>query len=369
MIDVFYALLRSGLWEQDVILRSYEPIDFDALYKLADEQSVVGLIGAGLEHISDMKVEKMQARPFLKKVFAIEQRNREMNASIGRLESRLHNAGVPFVLIKGQGIAQCYERPLWRAAGDIDLLLDAENYEKAKSVLCPLASQVDIEGLAKKHQGMTIDGFEVELHGALSFGLSRRAILVLTQIHSLVCFQGQTRIWHNEEGSIDILLPSADNDVLIIFTHFLLHFYKGGIGLRQISDWCRLLWTYRESIDRDLLHSRLAEAELTSEWKAFATYAVDYLGMPIEAMPFYEDRPSWHRKARRLQSFIMKVGNFGHNRDMSYYRKYPYVVRKAISAGQRLGDGLAHLRIFPGSGLTFLCNSLLHGFRAAMRGE
>ena len=27
------------------------------------------------------------------------------------------------------------------------------------------------------------------------------------------------------------MLPSANNDVVFVFTHFLKHFYKGGIGL------------------------------------------------------------------------------------------------------------------------------------------
>ena len=78
-----------------------------------------------------------------------------------------------------------------------------------------------------------------------------------------------------------------NNDILLIFTHFLKHFYKGGIGLRQICDWCRLLWTYRDSIDVALLEQRLRKMGLMSEWKAFAALAVEYLGMPAES-PIYD---------------------------------------------------------------------------------
>lgn len=66
--ELFFALLRSGLWEQRVKLLPYHLVDFDALYELADEQSVVGLLSAGLEHVEDMKITKPVALPFLKKV-------------------------------------------------------------------------------------------------------------------------------------------------------------------------------------------------------------------------------------------------------------------------------------------------------------
>ena len=56
--DIFFVLLRAGLWEQSVQIQSYCPIDFDALYEVADKQSVVGLLAAGLEHVADMKVTK-----------------------------------------------------------------------------------------------------------------------------------------------------------------------------------------------------------------------------------------------------------------------------------------------------------------------
>ena len=45
--QVFFALLRAGLWKQGVRLQPYGDIDFQAVYDLADEQSVVGLIAAG----------------------------------------------------------------------------------------------------------------------------------------------------------------------------------------------------------------------------------------------------------------------------------------------------------------------------------
>lgn len=48
------------------------------------------------------------------------QRNKTMNALVAELIKKLRNKDVYTLLVKGQVVAQCYERPLWRCAGDID---------------------------------------------------------------------------------------------------------------------------------------------------------------------------------------------------------------------------------------------------------
>ena len=44
----FFSLLQAGLWEKEVRLLPYGEIDFSAILNLAEEQSVVGLITAGI---------------------------------------------------------------------------------------------------------------------------------------------------------------------------------------------------------------------------------------------------------------------------------------------------------------------------------
>lgn len=369
---VFFELLRAGLWEKDVSLLPYGEVDYFTLQEIAKEQSVEGLIAAGLGHVKDTKLVKKNVVPFIGKTVHLEKRNEAMNAFIVELVEKMRSAGLFFLLIKGQGVAQCYERPLWRSSGDVDLLLDADNYEKAKAFLSPLASKKDAEGMYSKHFGMTINSWTVELHGSLRCGLSTRVDNQLDRIHRDVLIGDDVRVWQN--GGIDVYLPSAANDVIIVFTHFLKHFYKGGIGLRQICDWCRLLWTFKSSFDVDLLKQRLKRAGLISEWKAFGAFAVEYLGMPVDAMPLLdggvlEKDMRLRRKAERIKDFVMMSGNFGQNRDMSYYHKYPYLIRKAISFCMRLGDLGRHAMIFPMDSLRFMPRIVFNGVRSALRRE
>ena len=362
----FLALVGAGLWEQDVRLLSFGRIDFSQVLALAEEQSVVGLVTAGLEHVVDVKPPTEDVLQFVGQTLLVEQQNIAMNDFIGVIVDKMRNAGIYTVLVKGQGIAQCYERPLWRASGDVDFLLSQDNYEKAKSFLIPLATSVENEYEREKHLGMTLDSWTVELHGNLHGGLSTKMDRVIDEVQDDVFYRGNVRSWMN--GNTAVFLPSVDNDVIFIFTHFLKHFYKGGLGLRQICDWCRLLWTYRESIDTRLLEKRLRKAGLMSEWKAFGAFAVNVLGMPIEAMPLYDASECWKRKAQRIRKFILMSGNFGHNRDNSF-SKHPYLIRKACSMGRRIGDATSHARIFPLDSIRFLPRIVLNGLRSAMRGE
>ena len=365
--NAFFALLQAGLWEKDVRLVPYGEIDFSAVLDLAEEQSVVGLLAAGIEHVVDGRPAKKDVLQFIGHTVQLEQRNQAMNYFIGVLVEKMREAGITVLLVKGQGVAQCYERPLWRSCGDVDFLLDEDNFDKALEYLTPLAQHVDREESYSRHIGMTIDPWIVELHGSLRCGLSPKMDKVIDELQAESCGKGNVRIW--KDGETDVLLPGVNNDILFIFTHFLKHFYKGGIGLRQICDWCRLLWTYRDSIDVALLEQRLRKMGLMSEWRVFGSFAVEYLGMPEEAMPLLNAHDSLRKKEERICAFVMEVGNFGHNRDTSYYSKYPFLVRKAISMGWRIGDLFRHARIFPLDSLRFFPKLMFDGVRSAVKGE
>lgn len=366
-VKAFFALLRAGLWEKEVQLTSFGEIDFKQVQRLAEEQSVVGLVAAGLDHVVDVKVPKKDVLQIIGQTLQLEQQNHAMNYFIGLLVEKMRKEGIYTVLVKGQGVAQCYERPLWRACGDVDFFLSNENYQKAKDFLIPLASHVDKEGEASMHLGMTIEPWIVELHGTMHSGLSYKIDKDLDTIKDDIFKRCDVRTWVNDATSI--ILPGVNSDVILIFTHFLKHFYKGGLGIRQICDWCRLLWTYKDSVKRCQLESTLNSMGLVSEWKAFGAFAVDYLGMPLDALPLYDNSHRWHRKAKKISKFVIEVGNFGHNRDLSYYGKKSYFMQKVISFSQRIGDLLRHASIFPLDSIRFFPRIMINGLRSAIRGE
>lgn len=345
----------------------YGEVDYEEVMHLAEQQSVVGLVTAGLEHVKDVKVPQEALLQFIGQSLQLEQQSADMNKFVAMLVEKMRNAGIYTLLVKGQGVAQCYERPLWRACGDVDLFLSDDNYNKAKNLLLPLASEVDKEYVEEKHLGFTINGWVVELHGSLRVGLPKSVNRVLDDIRQDTFYGGNVRSWNN--NGTQVFLLAKENDIIYVFVHFLNHFYKGGIGLRQICDWCRLLWTFRDSLNYSLIESRIRKAGLMSEWKAFGAFVVEYLGMPEETLPLYSADAKWKRKAVKIKEFILMSGNFGHNRDMSYYSKYPFVIRKCCSMWMRVSDLYNHARIFPLDSLRFFPRIMWNGMRSAIRGE
>ncbi len=374
---VFYSLLKSGLWgDGNQEIRIDGTADWNYIYQLAQEQSVQGLLLQGIEELKakgiELYVPKILLLQWIGEVQQIELRNKEMNAFIAGLIEKLRKNDIYALLVKGQGIAQCYEKPLWRCSGDVDLFLSESNYEKAKKLLVPLASEVETEYVGSKHLGMTINGWPVELHGSLQVGLSQRINRVLDDIQADTFNRGNVRSWLN--GQTQIFMLGKENDIFYVFVHFFNHFYKEGVGLRQICDWCRLMWTYRDSLNYELLESRIKRAGLVSEWKAFGALAIEYLGFPKDSMPLLDVRSKkedvrWRKKADRIMEFILKSGNMGHNRDMSHFSKYPYLIRKCVSMGRRISDLINHARIFPLDSLRFFPRIMFNGLRSAMRGE
>ena len=363
----FLKLVKVGLWgngNQDI--RKDGTADWQEIYRLANEQSILGLVLAGLEH-SDVKPPKELLLQWIGEVQMIEQRNKEMNVFVADLIEKLRKEDIYAILVKGQGVAQCYEKPLWRCSGDVDLFLSESNYERAKLLLQPMASHVDDEGISAKHLGMTIDGFVVELHGTLHGGLSSKVNKELDDVLNDTFHGGNVRSWNN--NGVQIFLLGPENDVFYVFTHYLQHFYKEGVGLRQICDWCRLLYTYRDSLNYELLESRIKRAGLMSEWKAFYNLASRYLGMPDFGSGLTVHDSRYDKKADRIMEFILKSGNMGHNRDMSHFSKYPYLIRKCVSMGRRIGDLINHARIFPLDSLRFFPRIMFNGLRSAIRGE
>ena len=266
-----------------------------------------------------------------------------MNAFIEEIVNQLRDVDIYSVLVKGQGVAQCYERPSWRSSGDIDLLLDKDNYENAKRYLLPLANSSEKENLSVKHLGMSFDPWFLELHGTFRNRWLKQMNEGLDEVLDSIFYYGDIRVWRN--GDTDIFLPSPDADAILIFSHILQHLFQGGVGLRQICDWTRVLYTYRSILDTNLLEHRLRRMKTMTEWKAFGCLIVKYLGYDKDAFPFYDSKYEW--KADLLEQFVIEKGNFGQNVDNSYQENNTVIVRKTISLMRVIKDSLKLFILFP----------------------
>ena len=158
----FFELIKAGLFPNYAELQTACcPIsrdeDWGNVYRMAEEQSVMGLVADGIDwfkvHDSSFRIPQEWALRFVGQSMLIEQRNRAMNAFVSELIKNLRKQGVNAFLMKGQGIAQCYEKPLWRTSGDVDMLLNKDEYTQAKAFLILLGEKTEPEKVGKKTFG------------------------------------------------------------------------------------------------------------------------------------------------------------------------------------------------------------------------
>ena len=97
--QAFLELVRAGLWEKEARLFQYKKIDFQEIFRLAEEQSVTGLITAGLEHIVDVKAPQEDVLQFVGCALQLEQQNMTMNAFVAELIEKLRKKNIFAVII------------------------------------------------------------------------------------------------------------------------------------------------------------------------------------------------------------------------------------------------------------------------------
>ena len=362
----FFALLRSGLWNEVPERAPFAGgVDWEALYRLAFAQTVVPLVTDGVNRLPQefLPAEPERLDPFLGDMMATAKRNRQLDAFIPKLFSALQ--GIPTVLIKGQSLAQDYPDPERRQPGDIDLLLLPESYEAAKAVLLPKATKVLEEEKAIWHQGMRFHSIEVEIHGSISTLMSRE---LDRKLAALLEEQFDGRAFPTVPiGGADVPVPEADFNAIYIFVHFLHHYWAGGVGLRQFVDWMTFVSVHKRDIHPVILEKRLQDLGLLDVWKTFTGFAQEYLGCPSEKLPLAA-APDAGKNAR-IWRYVRRCGNFGKNVDR--FRKKESYLRRKVHSFWRLvvADRLRHFPVFPKESVRFFFGAFGYGLQRLAKGE
>lgn len=308
--ETFLQLLKAGLWGTSLDVSKFSAeIDWDGVYQLAQEQTVMGFVTEGISQLPREKQGRRQLMlQFYKQTAEIEDENRKMNEFVPYLISQMERMGVQAVLLKGQGVAANYMNPLRRAVGDIDLLITGDGqYERAKKLMEKIAT-LDEEDVKRKHVAFLYKGMVVELHGNFRFLINKKCKKHL-DAWKRIRLTGDSRAINNDYVK-GLVVPSIQFDVVFIFAHMLGHLMgSGGVGLRQVSDWMMFVNKYYDEIDLKALEEDLLLLGLWDYWRIFGAMAVSELGFPSERMPYYDSQLK--NKGRKILKLILYTGNFG----------------------------------------------------------
>ena len=346
----FLSLVRSGLWGGEPAYPVTSDGDFvpdwKVISKLAEAQTVVGLVGEGMGRLpqktatEEWNLLQEALQPMIVQAYRTERRNAEMDAFLAKLMTKLREEGITALVVKGQAVGHLYANPSVRQAGDIDLFLDEQNYQKAKDFLSKKATKTESEGEDSLHLGMQLGRWTVELHGTLHAGLINA---VQDRLQAELFQNGDFRRW--ECAGVEVLSPSPLFDAEYILLHCLQHLYYEGIGLRQFCDWAVHLDRFGLEIDRGALLKDLEDLGILEEWKGCAAFVVSFLGVPAEKVPLYD--PKYGKRGARLCRVVLDGGNFGVNFITPGKTERKLLLRKLTSFGEVSRQHARLFRIFP----------------------
>jgi len=304
--SVFFTLLRSGLWKK-VPECSCFPLGGEAweqVYTLARKQTVEGIVYDGIVQLPhECLPQKNLLLKWTALVNALENRNKRMNGVVEELGRLFANNHIPFLLLKGQGIAACYDEPLHRVCGDVDWFFPGRKaFDQANQLIRDQGGRVNEQtGFSVAYEWR---GFLIEHHSRLldihnPFHLPYLDRLQQEEYEDYVCLElkGQK-----------IGLPSPLLAHLSVNSHILKHMLSFGVGIRQLCDSARICYTYQEKTDGALLKEIYCKVGIYRWVQALNCLLVKDLGMPEACLPF---PLSLSASTGGMMNEMLRGGNFG----------------------------------------------------------
>lgn len=318
------ALLRGGLWEQDVKPHSCFPLSRDGweeVFLLSKQQTVTGVAFRGLHHLPDgmLPPESLLLR-WMAAADGIERKNKEMNLALDSLLTLFARHGLHPILQKGQGLASLYAYPLLRECGDIDLYFVGEKeFESASDSI--QAQGIRLVRKADSSLMYSWHGVPVEHH-----------IRLVDLYHPHHRHPKTGSAW----GFRDMVLPAASGlrvtvpapslNLLLQYAHILKHALGRGIGLRQLCDLALSCDKWHTEVHPAILREACRQSGLGKWVPLLHTFLTDCLGLAPDRLPYPEAAPD----ARPLLDIIWRGGNFGQQKGSPSVQ--PAMLRKVQTA-------------------------------------
>ena len=319
-------LLRSSLWGTRLGMEGtvWSHQQYQDVMSLAIEQAVAGMVSQALM-ASGVRMEDpedvMEMYGFVK---TIRHRNEQVDEAVVDLCGMLREAGIRFLVVKGQTLATLYPDAGLRQSGDIDFLCHPEDWERAMAFFGDLKLKIETSH-SEKHVEFQMGDIQYEMHRWLT----------------AFAYPGHHRYWEEvvmgevwqkpytvKIRGCDVPTLAPTYNLLYTFVHIFYHLILDGIGLRQFCDWAMLL--ARESpksgvkdsphqLDVKLLEKHLEGVGLRKAYSGLGAMLIQYLGLPEKDFPF-EMTERDRGQVPELFGNLLEMGNMGQN---VHYRSKP----------------------------------------------
>lgn len=318
-LHIFFDLLRYSLWKQAVDYDSWDSgWSWKPVLRAIDGHQLATLVlEAVLSLPESLQPDKEAVEHLSKQVGANMLRHDRLNHELAEIIGLLQADGIHPVLLKGQGNATFYEKPLLRKCGDLDIYVGAPNFSAACRTLCSWRPGECVVGKAiKKHAEFRFGKTEVELHRYAEI----QHYPYPDEPFQIIMSEALAQPDVVEIASSRVAIPPARVNALYLFTHLWNHVRRGGVGLRQFCDLAVVLHRTNQQIDVDVLRTNLHQMKMQDEWILVGNILVGYMGLPQAEFPLYRDEKA--EKVAYFLQLVMADGNFGKERGVKMRQGY-----------------------------------------------
>lgn len=303
--DKALGLLRSVLWQQQCDV-SIDAQEWEGIRQFASEQALDGIMPDALLYLTEgsMPHKAMKMRMIAMQMKVV-QANEHMNDVLLEFTAELTRRSIPYVLMKGQGVASLYPQPLHRVSGDIDLYVPMEYYHTVNKGMMAYGGKRSHE--TRMHIDYIAKGVVWELHHGIYYFQKDVRNTIFNRLMAEAMAEAPV-FASVGEGKVRVL-PATMN-VLLLLAHILDHFYCEGVGLRQLCDYALLLDREYANIDRDRLEKALEDLSMTRTYRVMGALCVKHLGLPSDRLVIAPTAAD-NKLADAIMRDCLKGGNFG----------------------------------------------------------
>lgn len=304
-----YSLGLSQEFEGASRALAYE--EWVELFKFAKEQRLAGLFYSGMQKLPpQFKPPQKLALRWTVDAESIRGRNAKVNEAAAALTLKFNEVGCRAFMLKGPANALYYPEPHLRQPGDIDFFI-AGGKELVLNKIRE-ASLPEVFHLSSHHASFMFDGVEVEVHFVATEAYSpwKNAALQKFLSEELATTEGSPT--KSPNINIPSQLPQGFRTSSMAYalamqlSHIKQHFFKDGVGLRQLIDYNQLLLASSEEERRKVS----AVLKRTGLYR-IAGAVVWVLQQTLHLNEKYFICVPDSRRGKRLLSVIMEGGNFG----------------------------------------------------------
>lgn len=302
---LFSDFLQFTLSDGQAAPASLKEMDWEALYRFAKEQAIVGVVFEGLKKLKrdDPHPDMPLLMRWMMTDNAIEKQNLRLSARVEDVVRLFEAHGFGCCLLKGQGNARMYPNVLSRLPGDIDLWVDGER--KDVEHFCRELNPKTVIAYHHAQQGYKDVELEVHFHPnyAGNYLYNKRLQRYFEQ-HRAEQMAHKVRL---EGCEADVAVPTDSFNRIFQLSHVMKHFLYEGVGLRQVIDYYYLLRRGMSETEKAEEERLMRHLNLYKFATALMYVLHTYLGLEER---YLSVEPS-EKEGRILLASILKSGNFG----------------------------------------------------------